>query len=74
MLDLNEEKKANLCWAKKIFMPIVYGKTSYSASVDIQKKFIKLIGEDQASLNIAHICYHYWGVKYEKPDGFDSSY
>ena len=22
MLDLNEEKKANLCWAKKIFMPI----------------------------------------------------
>jgi len=59
---------------KKIFMPIVYGKTSYSASVDIQKKFIKLIGEDQASLNIAHICYHYWGVKYEKPDGFDSSY
>lgn len=51
------------CIVKKIFMPIVYGKSIFSTSKDLDEKIGRYLTSKEVGV-VSRICYLYWGKVY----------
>lgn len=50
---------------KRIYMPLVYGKTQHSAAADIQASLASILQSNESS-KLASIFYNYWDKRFPK--------
>lgn len=75
-MELNDEKKLEIIESKldrrlvkKLFMPMIYGKTLKSFVDDISKTYEGLLSQKDGGV-LAKLCYKFWLFKYPDIDNF----